>query len=232
MPKHNSISSLFTLSIVFVHGLNPSGKEGHAISTWTHENGTFWPQKLLLPKVPFARVMIFSYNSAILKAASNVTVGAHATSLLDRLMKKRTPAEACHRPIIFIAHSMGGLVVKQALIFARNGGPPFTCIKNSTYGLVLFAVPHRGGNKADIGDSLATICCALTGEPKNALVKQLKKKSPLMDMTMQMWSSQTGDYEVLTYYETKQTKLKIKKMVVIPQVIKTVCHPLSQTRRA
>ena len=40
-------SLLTTVSIVFVHGLNPLSKVNFAESTWTHVNGNFWPVKQL-----------------------------------------------------------------------------------------------------------------------------------------------------------------------------------------
>lgn len=134
-------------SVVFVHGLNPKGDLEHARKTWTHENGTFWPETLLPELLPMARILLFAYNSSILSNASSVPVAGHAQSLLNDVRNKRLEKGEVNRPLIFIAHSLGGLLVKQALIEARLNERKYGCLKTSTHGLVFFATPHTGGNK-------------------------------------------------------------------------------------
>lgn len=145
VPNLPEWSSLHSNSIVFVHGLNPKGDVNHARNTWTHENGTFWPESLLPELLPTARILLFAYNSSILRNASNVPVAGHAQSLLNDVHNKRLEAKETHRPLIFIAHSLGGLLVKQALIEAQLNAK-YGCLKASTYGLVFFATPHKGGS--------------------------------------------------------------------------------------
>ena len=170
------------LDIVFVHGLNPKGQENHARQTWTHKgdvshSATFWPQNLLPQSVPTARILLFAYNSSILTNASNAPVHGHANTLLNRLHNKRREDSKKHIPIIFIAHSLGGLLVKQALVGAKTN-PLYSCIKASTYGLVFFATPHSGGNGASVADSAAKLCSALTRQAKNSLLETLEKAFP------------------------------------------------------
>ena len=134
-------------SIVFVHGLNPTGDPNHARKSWTHENSTFWPEALLPELLPTARILLFAYNSSVLNNAANVPVAGHAQSLLNDVNNKRLEEKEIHRPLMFIAHSLGGLLVKQALIEARLNERRYRCLKASTFGLVFFATPHAGGNK-------------------------------------------------------------------------------------
>ena len=169
--------------------------------------------------------MVFEYNAAILSGASNASIATHANSLLDRLKNKRREAGELHRPLIFVAHSMGGLVVKQALIEAMLN-PRYCCIKASTYGLVFFATPHRGGNRAGVGEFAANICSALTGGARNSLLEQLQRNSILNKISTDQFSIQSNDYEVLTYIESKLTKLTVhKKINIFPQVTNMVRGP-------
>ena len=84
--------------------------------------------------------MIFAYNAATSSGYSNASIATHANNLLDRLINRRREEGELHRPLIFVAHSMGGLVVKQALIEARPN-PRYCCNKASTYGPVFFGYP-------------------------------------------------------------------------------------------
>ena len=133
--------------------------------------------------------MIFSYNALVFSDASTASIATHAKSLLNRLVNKRLAKQECHRPIVFVSHSVGGLVVKHALvesILAVEG--EYRCITASTYGLVFFATPHRGANKAESADFVANVCSSLTGNSKNSLLKQLQRKSVLNEMLNDQFS--------------------------------------------
>jgi len=66
-----------------VHGLNPRGDPEHPEKTWTHTSGTMWPRDLLPGKIPYARIMVFSYNSNVALDVSESGVPQHANSLLE-----------------------------------------------------------------------------------------------------------------------------------------------------
>lgn len=105
------------VDIVAVHGLN-----GHYENTWTaiHKDGTptNW-LKSMLPKIAQqehvnTRVMSFSYNSLVQFSKSTSDVFVFADQLLEHLLAMRMQEGEQKRPIIFICHSLGGIVVKQA----------------------------------------------------------------------------------------------------------------------
>ncbi len=80
-----------------MHGLNPRSKVGYANSTWTRENGDFWPARQLPQRILSARTSMFSYNSKVAWDASENGIQAHANNLLDRLSGSRqnNTAEVC-----------------------------------------------------------------------------------------------------------------------------------------
>jgi hypothetical protein len=47
------------------------------------------------------------------------------------------------RPIIFVCHSMGGLVVKKAYLLGKHD-PEFAHIISQVYGIIFLGTPHRG----------------------------------------------------------------------------------------
>ena len=77
--------SVYTVDIVFVHGLN-----GHWKRTWTHENGTFWPKDLLPHALPGARVFSYGYPSQIFANKSVAGIRDFAKHLLDDIGMERT----------------------------------------------------------------------------------------------------------------------------------------------
>ena len=72
----------------------------------------------------------------------------HAEALLAYLCANRARQNATERPIIFVTHSLGGLIVKRALVdsFATRGHKTVRrrSIYVSTYGILFLGTPHRG----------------------------------------------------------------------------------------
>lgn len=76
----------------------------------------FWPRDLLPQKLPDCRILTWGYDVDIdhaLSSASTATVFQHANNLLSDLADVRILEEEKARPIIFVAHSLGGIVVKD-----------------------------------------------------------------------------------------------------------------------
>ena len=97
------------IDIVAIHGLN-----GHYLNTWTDEKSKINWLKAFVPEiVPAARVMSFSYNSMLQFSKSTSDVVTFGQQLLECLNAERESMEESQRPIIFICHSLGGLVFKQ-----------------------------------------------------------------------------------------------------------------------
>ena len=79
-------------------------------------NGVFWPQDLLPKDVPNCRIFTWGYNvdtPYLRTSVSTATISDHSRGLLSDLAGYRTSEEEESRPIIFIAHSLGGVVVKE-----------------------------------------------------------------------------------------------------------------------
>lgn len=99
-------------SIVAVHGLNPRNKVDHARATWTAlRSRKLWLRDFLPNQIPKARIMIFGYNANVALGSGTDGVCEQATNLCQCLYHERQ--EAPNRSLIFICHSLGGLVVKR-----------------------------------------------------------------------------------------------------------------------
>lgn len=89
------------------------------------ETELFWPQALLPKHFPRCRILSFGYNSHVTK--SKLGILEHGSDLLNRLEAERKDQgrvngsnRVSSRKIIFVAHSLGGLVVKEVCIEYRN----------------------------------------------------------------------------------------------------------------
>ncbi|KAF3764164.1 hypothetical protein M406DRAFT_277649, partial [Cryphonectria parasitica EP155] len=77
------------------------------------------------------------------------------TILLDQLKAKRE--KHSRRPLVFLGHSMGGLVVAKALITAETQGQKYPDMYEAISGCLFFGTPFNGAPVADIAKEWATI---------------------------------------------------------------------------
>lgn len=54
--------------------------------------------------------------------------------------------QTTHRPIVIVCHSLGGIVVKQALCVANKQFPRYGSIVNAIAGVIFLSTPHRYGS--------------------------------------------------------------------------------------
>ena len=111
-PSGLTLCSRFSpCSVVLVHGLDAvDDRRRGCIKTWTAEDGTVWPRDLLPARMPEARVLCYEYNGSIRGATSIAGTRDHARSLLQQLEDYREGKADGSRPIIFVGHSLGGIM--------------------------------------------------------------------------------------------------------------------------
>ena len=137
--------------VVFVHGL-----DGDARSTW-HPRGNpeaFWPAWLgeALPGLG-----IWSLGYAVSASAWK----GHAMPLYDRAENTLDVLELDgigRRPVAFICHSLGGLLIKQVLRTARDAhNAAWQDIARHTRLIVFLSTPHSGASLASWMQYVSTL---------------------------------------------------------------------------
>ncbi|KAL8766256.1 MAG: hypothetical protein Q9194_006318 [Teloschistes cf. exilis] len=115
--------------------------------------------------------------------------------------------QANRRPIIFIGHSLGGLLIKeQALLYARNKAtdPQYLDLCKACYGFLFFGVPNYGLRN----EQLKSI---VQGQPNEALIRDItvdddsEPSSFLRRISSQFSECCKGQYPVVAFYERKHS---------------------------
>ncbi|KAL9090895.1 MAG: hypothetical protein Q9165_005103 [Trypethelium subeluteriae] len=190
------------VDVVAVHGLNPTNTDFHAEQTWT-ANGKLWLRDFFPSRAPTARVLLFGYNANVAFETSSAGVLEQAENLLNRLRSKRI-AEP-DRPLLLLCHSLGGVVVKQALVHAKLDDS-YSQIRNATFGIAFFGTPHQGSDFAYLGDVAAKIARIALRNPKSTFMEALKRDSIFSDTIIQHFRHMLEDFHILSFYETRPLK--------------------------
>ena len=193
------------IDVVAVHGL-----QGDAYRTWEHDNGSLWLRDFLPADIPNARIMTFGYDSAVAFSKSVAKIEDKALELLNHLSAKRSPAApgSPPKPIVFICHSLGGIVVKKALVLAQdcNSNLDYKDISENTKAIAFLGVPHEGSDSAKWAGFAANLLkSASIGISTNtAIVSDLEKGSSTLARISKQFVAKTPDMILFTFYETEK----------------------------
>lgn len=189
------------IDIVAIHGLN-----GHYLQTWTDQRtGINWLKDLVPKVLPKVRVLSFSYNSMLQFSKSTSDVSTFSLQLLEGLTAERQSDAESRRDVIFVCHSLGGLVFKQAYLLASDHASHRT-LKKRFRGVIFMGTPHRGSAIASWAKGAAKLLeLAFLGTSTNTkLAKDLEpssKKLRYISDTFQVMCAQ-DKYQVVSCYET------------------------------
>ncbi|KAL4916459.1 hypothetical protein BDW62DRAFT_202613 [Aspergillus aurantiobrunneus] len=175
--------------------------------TWrAHES--IWPRDLL-PNSSFykdSRILLFTcQHEEFMRQDSNAQTPLPVTCadlLLSHLHKKRR--ESPGRPIIFIGHSIGGLIVKASLISASSENSPYRQIVDSTKLIVFFATHggmHRASWRALFRSQFGT---HLTNAK---LVRDLVQGSDKLNQLLTQFANIARRFRIVSSLETRGTDL-------------------------
>ncbi|KAK3367665.1 hypothetical protein B0H63DRAFT_489599 [Podospora didyma] len=198
--------------IVAVHGLN-----GHREGTWTAEaSQANWLRDLLPADIPNARILSYGYNSRTHNAEnlSLQSIYEHAITLVQDLCTYRRNTKTENRPIIFLAHSLGGILVKNALIHSKLSKSSHHSIKRCTSGVAFFGTPHVGTSAANFASIVLSIGSIFT-RTNSTVVRQLRENSESLHTQLQQFNPISCDFQIVVFYETYKTNIKFGKRIVI-----------------
>lgn len=182
-----------------------SGLGSHAFGSWKERGGQYmWPIDGDDARPANVRVLLWGYDSSLSNAESFQDIEDIGQSLATALngihpsfAQGRNGGDQASfhaRPVVFIAHSLGGLIVKEAICHMAKDNPAYVrCV----YGLVFFGVPHHG--------LLVEPWLRIIGKQANAgLVRSLdpnSRKLQSLDRAFRKLFHHSGS-QVVSIYET------------------------------
>lgn len=124
------------ITVVFVHGIISSGEE-----CWRNANGTYWPQLLSDDSMlEHVGVYIYTYETGVF--SGSYSVGDVVDDLNERM---ELDGLFDSQVLIFVCHSMGGIVVRRLLVKHQMS----IVAAKKHIGLFLVASPSLGSQYAD-----------------------------------------------------------------------------------
>ncbi|XP_027940406.1 uncharacterized protein LOC114194412 isoform X3 [Vigna unguiculata] len=211
--KINRDRNLPPLDIVFVHGLRggpyktwriaeeKSSTASHLVEKVDEEAGklgTFWPGEWLSSDFPEARLFTLKYKTNLTQwSGASLPLQEVSSMLLEKLVA----AGIGDRPVVFVTHSLGGLVVKQILHKAKE--ERLNNFVKNTMGIVFYSCPHFGSKLADMPWRMGFVLrpAPTIGELRSGSQKLIELNDYIRHL------HKKGLVDVLSFCETKVTPI-------------------------
>ncbi|KAL7941783.1 hypothetical protein V8C42DRAFT_167980 [Trichoderma barbatum] len=172
----------------------------------------FWPADLLPKECPDSRILVFGYDSKITKYAAGAinqnSILSHSKDLLFALCRERD----LNRSLVFVAHSLGGIVVKEML--ARSSSSPKAELRNiveSTASIIFLGTPHRGSQDvAALGEVVRSVISSFGMETTPVILDALGLKTTDLERAQEDFSKAWLKYDLQV--KTFQEGLSLAKL--------------------
>jgi len=218
IPVINTENTSRRADVIFVHGINADPQKtwmaDNKLEGFPEESWLYW----LGDDIPDVAVWTLGYPaSAFAWQGFTMELEERAENITNLLLTY--PGLDNNRPIIFVTHSMGGLLVKYILCRALSGDSTESNAKSlveRTKGIVFLSTPHTGANLANFIEFVAFLFT-------NPNVGELKRDEPKLLALNQDFCENFDqlDLQVRVFYEKNPTPIRkgivgnlIRKIVV------------------
>ncbi|KFY95938.1 hypothetical protein V498_03016 [Pseudogymnoascus sp. VKM F-4517 (FW-2822)] len=110
------------------------------------------------------------------------------------------------RPLFFIAHSFGGVILGHCLVKAvqtdERDNATIAALHKATYGILFFGAPHKGL----VIDDIQRMVAGKDQHPRMELLEQIKLKSDLLLYQLADFKNLIRDRKIVSFYEGQQTR--------------------------
>lgn len=180
-----------------------SGLGSHPFGSWQHRAhgpAFMWLRDGLPKDLPGVRTIIYGYDSHVVGSSSFQRIYDLSRNLINGLTSFGFGTSAS-TPIVFVAHSLGGLLLKESLIgLAAYSDQRFSVVRN-VISVINFGVPHKGMEASQL---LAMV----DGQPNADLIQDLAPNSSYLECIENLFNGiqHLNRFTVISFYETQMTK--------------------------
>jgi hypothetical protein len=177
-----------------------SGLASHPLGSWMQRSSTYdfvWLRDRLPKDMPSIRPIIYGYDAKLVKSESVQTIEDLASSFIASLRSIGRPSLSA-KPLIIMAHSLGGILLKSALTQMAGSGEQDRTILRSIKMTFFFGVPSKGMY-------LSHLLPMVDGQPNSDLIRLLSPDSEYLSSLNQRFSNIATLYDIrlISAYETK-----------------------------
>ncbi|KAF8538307.1 hypothetical protein BDD12DRAFT_779452, partial [Trichophaea hybrida] len=182
-----------------------TGLAGHAFGSWRDRGSRdMWLQDFLPQDFKNIRIMSYGYNSS-LDGDSNNGLLDFRRHLVQQLENARSSDEAKNRHIIFVAHSLGGILILQALIQSKSRSV-HQPILDSTRAIFFFGTPHQGLRTAELEDMVEDLSGGVETS-RLRLLMQLRENSEFLETQRDALADIWPGRKIISFYEVEKTRV-------------------------
>ncbi|EMR83515.1 putative nb-arc and tpr domain protein [Botrytis cinerea BcDW1] len=168
----------------------------------------------MLPNaIPTARIIRFGYESGWYGAAEDDPKKTQVSDVAEMLLKQlELHRRNVTRPIIFIAHSYGGLVLMQALRRSFDNPNEWSSPFRYTAGLIFFGTPFRGRKGLTLEEIVEAVAQS-NPDPhqiyKETMALSVEENPYLQDIVHRFTETRRVDHPIplWCFYETKPSPI-------------------------
>ena len=182
-----------------------------------------WLRDLLPKTLGNARVLAFEYNAnkaSFYGAYSADRIQQHAQTLVADLQGDRSLEGCSERPLIFICHGLGGIIVKKALTYSSTRTSKnvehLYGIFVSTFAVLFFGTPHEGLERSTWSSSASMVDDGPHGG--NQLVSAIAKNSETLQAITDHFATLMKQFHIYFFWEERESEIQGQKVYVVEKL--------------
>ncbi|RDW94780.1 hypothetical protein BP5796_00543 [Coleophoma crateriformis] len=178
---------------------------GHAFDSFKAKGSSsyMWLCDDLPFKLTTTRIILYGYESQLHMSWNFQDLEALATTLRQSIRNLSQKKE--RKPLFFIAHSLGGLIVKEAIIQMQEALDEDRDVLSSVYGALFFGVPNQGMD-------IKSLIPMVEGQVNQTLLHSISNESQLLRNQSRNFEKafDFADSQIVCFYETVMSPTAIK----------------------